>query len=220
MEKVGMKVERRTASGKKDSARLRREGKVPCVMYGGKTSEKLAVDSKVLFKTLSGESGNRVILNLEIEGTSDVHSTVLKELQYHPVTDRLVHADLLEIDLSKPLKVSLPVKHFGDPIGVKIKGGELRVHIREINVECLPEALPSEIKVDIAELDINKIIRVADIPVPEGITKLDNEKNAVFSVVEPKVVEETKEDEESDAVATDEAKPKDEPAADSGETKK
>jgi large subunit ribosomal protein L25 len=190
METVTITVDKRTDSGKKSSAALRRAGKIPCIIYGLAKSEKLAVNASALGKALSGPSGTHVILQLELGDGKGIHNAMLKELQYHPVTDSLVHADLLEIDLNKPIRVKLPLEFEGDALGVKVKGGELRVHMREMNVECMPSVMPRTLKVNIVELDLNKVWHVSDIPLPEGIQSKEAPESAVVSCQTIKEVKE------------------------------
>lgn len=210
METVTLKVKGRVDSGKKSSRALRRQGEVPCIMYGGKDSEKLSVNAKHLSKTLSGEHGRRVIVQLEIDGKDEKHDTLLKELQYHPIRDFLIHADFMEIDLATPIKENLPVIPQGDAVGVKIKGGVLKIHNQQITVEGLPDIIPSEIFVEISSLDIGDSLSVKDISLPEGIKIIDPEDMVVLSIGMPKaepVEEEAEEAVEGEAEADTEAKP-------------
>ncbi|MEE8482996.1 MAG: 50S ribosomal protein L25 [Nitrospinota bacterium] len=217
METILLKAEKRADIGKKAAKSYRNRGKIPCVMYGGEKPEKLAVDTILLFKALSGDSATRVILKIDVDGKE--HNAILRELQYHPITDKFIHADFLEIDLKKPMKAKLPVRAIGESVGVKMKGGELRYHLKELSVECLPEIMPSEIEVDVTDLDIGDAIKVGEIPVSEGIVKNDPEDTSVVLVAMPKIVEEEKpaeeeeEGAEGEAVAEGEEKPAEEGAA-------
>jgi large subunit ribosomal protein L25 len=188
METVILKARERTDAGKRSSRALRRKGDIPCIMYGGKDSEKLSVDAGLLAKALSGEHGRRVILQLDVEGKNEKHNTLLKELQYHPIYDKLIHADFMVIDLEKPMKAKLPVMPEGEAVGVKIKGGHFKVHKQQISVMGLPYKIPSEIIVNISALDIGDSLTLGEIPMPEGITKIDPDDMVVVSVGQPKAV--------------------------------
>jgi large subunit ribosomal protein L25 len=190
METIELTVEKRNDSGKKSSSALRREGKIPCVIYGLGKSQKLALNAYTFRKALSGPSGTNVILKLDLGDGKSLHNAMLKELQYHPINDTLIHADLLEIDMAKPIRVKLPLEFKGDAVGVKLKGGELRVHMRKMDVECLPSDIPSAIVVDVSSLDLNKVWHVSDIAVPEGIAKKDAPAAAVVSCSTIKEVKE------------------------------
>ena len=210
METVIIKARGRNESGKRSSRALRKQGDVPCIMYGGKGSEKLSINAKLLSKSLSGEHGRRVIVQLDIEGKDEKHSALLKELQYHPIRDFLIHADFLEIDLGKSIKEKLPVIAQGDAVGVKIKGGVLKVHKLQIAVEGLPGEIPSEIFVDISGLDIGDSLSVKDMQMPEGIKIIDPEDMVVLSVGMPKAAaaeEEEEAEDEAKAETDTEGKP-------------
>jgi large subunit ribosomal protein L25 len=190
METIEIKVEKRIGKGKTVSSSLRRDGNIPCIIYGLGKSEKLAVNAYNFRKALSGPSGTNVILKLDLDDGKTLHNAILKELQYHPITDALIHADLLEIDMNKPIRVKLSVEFKGDPVGVKLKGGEMRIYMRKLDVECLPSAIPSSIVVDVSGLDLNKVWHVSDIAVPEGITKKDAPTAPVVSCMTIKEVKE------------------------------
>jgi len=207
METVILQAKDRAESGKKSSRAMRRLGEVPCIVYGGKNSEKLSVKAIQLSKALSGEHGRRVIVQLDIDGKGEKRSTLLKELQYHPIRDFLIHADFMEIDLNTPIKEKLPVISQGEAVGVKIKGGNLKIHKQQIPVEGLPERIPSEIFVDISKLDIGDSLSVRDITVPEGIKITDPEDTVVISVGMPKAAPVEEEAAEGEAAAATEAKP-------------
>ncbi len=186
METVTLKVDKRTDAGKKASAALRREGRIPAVMYGLADAQKLAVNAKELRKALSGPSGTHVILQLELGDGKGLHNALLKELQYHPITDNFIHADLLEIDLNKLIQVKLPLVFKGEPVGVKVGGGELRVHARDLHIECMPSVMPRDIQVDISSLELGKVWHLSDLPLPEGIRVTDGSELPVISCVSPK----------------------------------
>ncbi len=186
METITLKVDKRANSGKKASASLRKAGLMPAVIYGMATSQKLTVDAKALKKALSGPSGTHVILQLEMGDGKGLHSALLKELQFHPITDQFIHADLLEIDLNKSIRVKLPIVITGEAVGVKVGGGEVRVHARDLHVECMPAVMPRDITVDIATLDINKVWHLADLKLPEGIRATDAPDMAIVSCITPK----------------------------------
>lgn len=186
METITLKVDKRTESGKKVSAALRQAGQMPAVIYGLSASQKLVVNAKELKRALSGPSGTHVILQLEMGDGKGLHSALLKELQFHPTTDQFIHADLLEIDLNKSIRVKLPVVITGEAVGVKVGGGEVRVHARDIHVECMPSVMPRDITVDISSLEINKIWHLSDLKLPEGIRATDAPEMAIVSCITPK----------------------------------
>ncbi len=186
METITLQVDKRADSGKKVSAALRKAGRMPAVIYGMSASQKLTLDAKAFKKALSGPSGTHVILQLEMGDGKGLHNALLKELQFHPITDQFIHADLLEIDLNKPIRVKLPIVVSGESVGVKVSGGEIRIHARDLHVECMPSVMPRDIKVDISTLDINKIWHLSDLTLPEGIKATDAPEMAIVSCITPK----------------------------------
>ncbi|MDH5542681.1 MAG: 50S ribosomal protein L25 [Nitrospinota bacterium] len=185
MDIVELKVEKRTDKGKKASRTLRKKGLMPAIIYGGGLKEKLAVSSKEVFRALSGASGKSVILKLGLDGGTSWHA-LLQELQYHPLNDTIFHADFLQIDIKKPLVKSVPVIFKGVAMGVKIKGGILRVHHDKITLEGIPESMPVSVEVNISELDIDQKLTISTISLPEGIKALDSGDTPLVSIAPPK----------------------------------
>lgn len=182
---VDIKASKRESKGKKAAKALRAEGSIPAVIYGVSESEKIALNTKEVFKALSGENGKSVILQLGMDGENSRHA-LLKELQYHPITDKIFHVDFLEIDIKKPLKSAVKLKFVGEAVGVKIFGGNLSVHKDKLQVEGLPEAIPSVIEINISALEIGDKLTVNDIEVPEGVKKHDDPEASIVSVAQPK----------------------------------
>ncbi len=176
MKKVSVSGSPRENVGKKDAKRLRREGNVPCVLYGGKeqiqffTSEKSFKD--IVF------TPDACIVQLDIDGKK--MEAVLQDIQYHPVTDRIIHADFLEIFSDKPVKMSIPIKITGNSPGV-IAGGKMLIKRRRLNVMALPELLPAEIMIDISKLQIGDSFVVGQLEF-DDVSLLDPE-NAVVVLV-------------------------------------
>ncbi len=144
--------------GKKDAKALRREDKVPCVMYG---------KGEQLLFSVAQTQFDRIIFNpepcyVEIEINGTKHNAMLKDIDYHPVTDIVYHADFYELSEDKPIVMSIPVHTTGTSVGV-IKGGKLAYKQKRLNVKALPADMPSEIVLDITNLDVAQRIKVQDI---------------------------------------------------------
>lgn len=177
MKSVAMFGYLRDGVGKSSTKTLRNEGKVPCVLYGG--SEHIhfsmyAQDFKPLVYT-----PNTYKVKLEIEGK--IYHAILKDIQFHPVNDTIVHADFLEINESKPVSLQIPVKIEGNSVGVRA-GGKLIVKAKKLLVKGLASLMPDSITVNIDDLEIGKSIKVGDLSVSEGLTILDSPNNPVVSV--------------------------------------
>ena len=137
---------------------------MPAVLYGGAGgSTPVAVSPKQLTAILNSKTGHNTIFNLDISGRENT-PVMIVDWQYDPVKDNLLHVDLKRIDLSKRITVKVPVVTQGEPKGVKLQGGIHEIITREIEIECLPEDIPEQFTVDVADLMIGQAIRAADIP--------------------------------------------------------
>jgi large subunit ribosomal protein L25 len=144
--------------GKKDAKKQRAEGKVVCVLYGGEKQIHFTVDNIAFNKIIF--SPDVFAIDLEIDGQN--YEAILQDVQYHPVTDRTLHADFLQVDESKPVVIALPIKFTGVAPGI-IKGGILNKKLRNIPVKGLVANMPEYITVDISGLNIGSSIQIKDI---------------------------------------------------------
>ncbi len=180
----------RDSRGKNEARRLRAHGSVPAVVYGGTAGpEPVAVNPKELSKILNSKTGHNTIFNLSVTGKENTPVMII-DWQYDPVKDSLLHVDLKRIDLSKRIVVKVPVVTHGDPKGVKIQGGIHEIVTREIEIECLPEEIPEQFDVDVAELSIGQSVRASEIALG-GSIKLLSPADAVISHVVSLRAEET-----------------------------
>jgi len=186
MKSVSISGSPRENVGKKDAKKSRSEGKVPCVLYGGKDQVHF-VTEETSFKKLV-YSPDAYTVNLHISDRE--YNAILQEIQYHPVSDSIIHADFLEIFPDKPVTIHIPVKVIGVAEGV-LKGGRLIQKLRKVNIKALPEFLPERITVDISPLEIGDSIRVSDVKI-DNVTFLDSPTSVIVGVrVTRVVVEET-----------------------------
>ncbi len=182
-------AETREATGKGVARKLRAAGRIPAVVYGREAETKaISIDPSALQRLLQrGGAGMNTLIELSVD---DISRTVLvKELQRDPVRGRPLHADFYLIELDKTVEVSVPIHLVGKPPGVE-EGGILDHPLREIELECLPQAIPEGIDVDVSLLDVGDSIHVRDLTLPEGVSVQTDENQAVASVVAPAVVEE------------------------------
>ncbi len=166
----------RGSVGKKDAHQLRKEDRVPGVLYGGGEQKHFSVKELDISKLVINPDVFRI--QLEIEG--ETFDCVIQEVQFHPVTDRIVHLDLLEIIPGKPVRVELPLRTTGTAAGV-IGGGRLQMLFRRIPVRGLADDLPESITIDVSALEIGDNKRVCDIDVP-NCTVLLNDSSLLASV--------------------------------------
>ncbi|MDD5360656.1 MAG: 50S ribosomal protein L25 [Ignavibacteria bacterium] len=193
MSEITLKVEKRTDFKRSISRTLRKSGFVPGIYYisGG---ENIAIKAPELsLRPVISTAESRVI-NLDIDG--DIRQCVLKDVQFDPITSKLIHFDLIGLKEGEKIRVEVPVKLAGNPIGVK-EGGLLQFIMHKLEVQCLPAHLPSHIDLEITPLGIGDSIKVSDIKL-ENIEFMDDEHTVVVSVVPPTVVVE-----ETPAAATE-----------------
>jgi len=190
-----LQAKSRDTFGKNESRRLRREGWIPAVLYGGSPQGErpvgmpISVDPKTLSRILHSESGMNTLISLALDGGQPT-SVMVRELQRDPVTHRTLHADFYRIAMDKTMRVTVPIVFKGEAQGVKTQGGLLDVVHREILVECLPADIPERIELDVSELVLGAAIRVKDLtPDPKWKPASEAELMLVH-VILPKAVEE------------------------------
>ncbi len=194
MPEINIKAEIR-AESQKNNNELRLQDKIPAVVYGNKIKTTPLVFEYNSFKKAYNEAGESTIIMLEVQGKK--RGVLVKEIQYHPVTDKIIHADLYEVDMLKKITTFVPLQFFGQSKAVKDEGGTLVASIDEIEVECLPKDLPKEIKVDISPLaTFENVIKISDLDIPQGVEVTLDKKEVVATVTPPRSEEELKELEE------------------------
>ena len=196
MKTIALSAIKRTEVGSVDAKQIRKEGNIPCNIYGVNGNTNFHVNEIIFNKIIN--SPEVYFVDLDIDGKK--HKAIIKEVQFHPVTDKTLHVDFLEVSKDKPVNVTLPVKTTGTSKGV-LAGGKLRMVTRRLKVRGLIEDLPEFIEVDITSLKIGQTFKVADLNV-KGLTFLDA-ANAVVVAVKMSRVATVVDDEEE--VAEDSA---------------
>ena len=182
METIVLSVEPRTTHGKGDAGRLRRQGRVPAVFYGpGKPAASLSIDSREFHFKIATLEGSHLIQLASSQPDLQDKIAILREVQRHPLTSRLVHVDFLEVDENKPLQVAVALHFVGKAEGVTA-GGQLQSVMREITVECLPREIPEFIEVDVTHLKIHDAIHISGIVLPPGVHAVFDADESVVSV--------------------------------------
>ncbi|HXV27587.1 MAG TPA: 50S ribosomal protein L25/general stress protein Ctc [bacterium] len=225
METVPLNVKARKNFGSRIARAIRREGKIPAILYGhGMEPLSLEVEEKALHKVLHTKAGENVLITLNVQDTDLKESTCLiKEIQHDPRTDEIQHVDFTVISLTEKIEVKVPLilKHTEEAPGIK-EGGVLDVVHHEVEVECLPTQIPERIEVDIKTMKIGDSIHVKDLPLPADVVcKLPSEDvvialhpprkeeeapAATEEITQPEVIEKGKKAEE-EAPETEEKKP-------------
>jgi large subunit ribosomal protein L25 len=183
MAEVTLEVVRREKSGKEVAKKLRREGKVPAVVYGGhKEPVAITVDRKAVSDLVQkSEHGIRSVFLLKMSGTDQQRHAMIKEITIDPISRRMEHIDFVRVVMDEKIKVTVPVHLNGTAIGVK-EGGLLDWQVREVHIECLPTAIPDSIEVDVTPLGSHDYYRVKDLKLPEGVKVLDDPERVVVGV--------------------------------------
>jgi large subunit ribosomal protein L25 len=191
----------REAFGRNESGRLRRQGRIPAVIYGGPAGpvETLAVDPKALMQILHSDSGVNTLIALKIEGGGE-QQVLVKEYQLDPVGHSLLHADFYRVAMDKVLRVTVPVRLTGEAKGIKAQGGILDFVHRELVIECLPGNIPEHIAVDVTELMLHQGVRVRDLQTGGTWKAVSEPDLLIVHVVSPRAEAEAVPAEEAAAV--------------------
>ena len=222
-EQVSLAASERQSEGKSANRNLRRSGYIPGVLYGGKDEpKKISIMEKDIVKATEIAGFTTQILQISMDG-KDV-DVVVKEIQRHPATSRVLHADFMRVDPDSKITLVVPIRTLNDEscIGVKVSGGQVNHLINDIEISCLASNLPEYLEIDVQEMDVGDTVSLSEIKLPEGveitILQQDEERDqAVVSVTETRemIIEEEEEElgleegeageegEEGDAEATE-----------------
>lgn len=195
----------RKTTGKGAARKLRREGRIPAVLYGRKTEPiMLAVDSVKLERLLRQGAGESSLIDVQVQGENkaDQYTVILKELQVDPVKQFFRHADFHEIAMDEEITLEIPIELTGTPEGVE-EGGILENIRRYLTVSCLPDKLVDKLSVDVSDMGIGDSLHIKDIPLPPGLTVQEEGDLAVATVAAPSMeaepgAEEAEEEHEED----------------------
>ena len=187
----------REANGKSAARKLRTDECIPAVVYGLNDNVSVSINPKELSKLID-DKGRNVLIELKVDGDSaENRNVVLKELQTHPLKPGWVHIDFLEIDISKKIKVKVPISLIGVSPGEK-QGGIVNHIIRALEIESLPNDIPEKFEVDMSKVELNQMIRVSDLKLADSLQILNDPNDIVLNVHLEKVKEEEPEGEEGE----------------------
>jgi large subunit ribosomal protein L25 len=176
-----LEAQPRSTGNKNAARRVRRDGKIPAVVYGaGTDAVSVTVDPRHVLRILNSETGHNTIFDLALD--HDKTKAMIVDWQFEPVKGKLLHVDLKRIAMDRKLTVKVPIELKGDAIGVKQQGGILEQMLREVEIECLPADIPSFIEVDITGLVFGKVLRVVDLPHHDKLEFLTDENQPVAHV--------------------------------------
>jgi len=169
-------------TGSAESRRIRREDRIPAVVYGkGMEPISISVNRRDLRVALSGTAGMNTILDLTVDGT--VYPSIVKDMQRHPVRRTVAHIDFIQIDLSEEITVSVPVRLEGEAKQVAMNNGLVDQQMMEIQIRTTPRSIPDELVIDISDMTVNTVITVADVPLPNGVVAVSAEDQTVVTAV-------------------------------------
>ncbi len=222
-------IKRREGTGKEIAKRLRRAGAVPAILYGGTKTETVSLDPKAVLRMIHGHEGTTQLLTLKFEGETGngARLAIIRELQFDPVSDALLHVDLQEVSADRAITVRVAVRPVGEAAGVRDQKGILNLVLHELEVSCLPTAIPQRIDADVSALMIGNVLTVRELAAPAGVRILNDPGQAVATVAppmaeeapvvaatattavaEPEVLTERKPKEGEEAPAADDKRPK------------
>ncbi len=186
MEEIVLEAELREGKGRANTKDLKESGYLPAVVYSrGKDALSIKISRGALLKLVHQYHLENTIINLKIKDDRKARSCLVKEIQYGPVSEDIIHVDFNEISLTEAIKVNVPVETKGEAVGVKQEGGSLEHLLWEIEIECLPTSIPKNIEVDISALKMGEAIHVKDIVFPAGIKSLSDPAAIVLHIIAP-----------------------------------
>ncbi|MEA2490645.1 MAG: large subunit ribosomal protein [Acidobacteriota bacterium] len=188
MAEVTLEVSRRERTGKEVAKKLRAQGKVPAVVYGGhRDSVAIEVDRKSVSELIQkSEHGIRSVFLLKMTGTDQQRHAMIKSLDIDPISRRMIHIDFVRVVMDEMVRVTVPIHLHGVAKGVKEGGGMIDHQLREIHVECLPNAIPDTIEVDVTPLTGHDYFRIKDLTLPEGVKVMDDPERVVVGLTHAK----------------------------------
>lgn len=185
MKRVAMTAEVREKAGKGVARGLRRNKRIPAVLYSHGNSMPISMVNKDVTKVLNMEGGEHALINLTLEGGSEAGErlALIKDYQLDPISGSLLHLDLMEVAMNEKVKLPVAVHITGNSIGVK-EGGIFQYGLRQLEIECLPTNIPDSINVDITNLNVNESLHVRDIKAPEGV-RIITDGDATVATIQP-----------------------------------
>ena len=191
MAKATLNAKTRDNSGKGVARTLRREGRVPAVLYGRELeSIHLSVDAHEAEKLFHSISVDNTIVDLAVDGETKPYQTLVREIQTHPWRNGLLHVDFLRVQEGVAVDLDVPVRLIGVPAGVRLGGGVLEQMIHDLPIRCIPSKIPESFELDVSPLELNGSLHVSDIVLAEGVEVRIAPDRTVCSVAIPRIVEE------------------------------
>ncbi|HKW16099.1 MAG TPA: 50S ribosomal protein L25 [Terriglobales bacterium] len=177
-----LEAQQREPGTKNDARRVRRDGKIPGVVYGaGKQAMPVSVDPRQVSRILHSATGHNTVFDLTLDGERT--KAMIVDWQYEPIKGSLLHIDLKRIAMDQKLRVNVPIELVGEPSGVKQQGGILEQIAREVEVECLPGDIPNQIELNVAELVFGMVLRIVDLPKNDKVKYISDPDQPVAHII-------------------------------------
>jgi large subunit ribosomal protein L25 len=189
MTRQELTIKRREGTGKSVVRKLRRAGVIPAILYGGAKPQTITVDPRAVLRIIHGHEGSTQLLTLKFDGDSASLMAIIRDMQFDPVSDALLHVDLQEVSADRAITVRVAIHPIGEAIGVKDTKGILSLVMHEVEVSCLPTSIPERIDADVSNLAIGDVLTVADLRPPEGV-RITNDPGQAVATVSPPMAEE------------------------------
>ncbi len=191
---ITIKAEVRETRGKNAARRLRSSGILPAVLYGpGAENVSLGLSKKDIFNILKSESGENTLFKVAFD--SEKRDVMIKDFQQDVISDEVLHVDLIQVLMDKVIRVDVPIEIVGEAIGVKSEGGFVDFTTREVEIECLPNAIPEQVTVDITGLHLHQASKVEDLEELEGVIYITDPNVSLVVIQAPSIEEEVEEEE-------------------------
>jgi large subunit ribosomal protein L25 len=189
MTRQELTIKRREGTGKSVTRKLRRAGVVPAILYGGNAPQTITVDPRAVLRIIHGHEGSTQLLTVKFDGDTASLMAIIRDIQFDPVSDALLHVDLQEVSADRAITVRVAVHPVGEAIGVKDTKGILNLVMHEVEVSTLPTNIPERIDADVSNLAIGDVLTVADLRPPEGV-RITNDPGQAVATVSPPMAEE------------------------------
>lgn len=187
MKRIDIQLQKRSATGKGAAHTVRREGRIPGILYGGEQIPlSVTIDRHEIENVFQHVESESMLVYLHVEDDASESLALIREAQHHPLTGRLQHLDFLRVSTDKPIRTTVPIHATGSPIGVR-EGGLFEQLMRDVEVECLPLQIPDFITLDVTNLGIGHSMHVSDLPQSPQYTILVSPERTVASVAAPKL---------------------------------
>jgi large subunit ribosomal protein L25 len=178
-------IKRREGTGKSVTRKLRRDGVVPAILYGGTKPQPITVDPRAVLRIIHGHEGSTQLLTVKFDGDAASLMAIIRDMQFDPVSDALLHVDLQEVSADRAITVRVAIHPVGEPIGVKDTKGILSLVMHEVEISTLPTNIPERIDADVSNLAIGDVLTVGDLRPPEGVRIINDPGQAVATVSPP-----------------------------------